>query len=374
MEKKRTTKACCVFNYAPHYRRAIYQAMARELCCDFFFGDTVFQPIEQFDTTGLKGFKGFIKAKKTPFAGHVWHSGIKRIFNKEYTHYILTGHPKDIVNWLVILYAKFTGKKVYLWSHGLYAPCRGFFKRAYHKLFYASATGLLMYNRHNCRFMEEIGCRKERLHIMHNSLDTALQTEIYNSLSPESIYSDHFGNNHPTVIYIGRIQKIKKIPQLLQAAKILQQQGTPVNVVLVGGGNKQEIEQEIDALQLQGNAWLHGPCYDEATNARLLYNAAVCVSPGNVGLTAIHALTYGTPVVTHNNFTTQMPEAEAITDGVTGSLFSEDNVHDLARKIAHWCDITPAQRSHCRAAARHTIESEWSTGYQINLLKEIITE
>ena len=179
----------------------------------------------------------------------------------------------------------------------------------------------------------------------------------------------------PTLQRYGKNASDPKLCEmLLQAAKILHRQGTPVNVVLVGGGNKQEIEQEIDALQLQGKVWLHGPCYDEGTNARLLYNAAVCASPGNVGLTAIHALTYGTPVVTHNNFATQMPEAEAITDGITGSLFTEDDAHDLARKIAHWCNITPARRSQCRAAARHTIESEWSTGYQINLLKEIIAK
>ena len=36
------------------------------------------------------------------------------------------------------------------------------------------------------------------------------------------------------------------------------------------------------------------------------------VSPGNIGLTAIHSLSYGTPVCSHSNFNNQMPESEAI--------------------------------------------------------------
>ena len=32
-------KICCFFNYPPHYRYAIYNAMDRTLNCDFFFGD-----------------------------------------------------------------------------------------------------------------------------------------------------------------------------------------------------------------------------------------------------------------------------------------------------------------------------------------------
>jgi glycosyltransferase involved in cell wall biosynthesis len=41
----------------------------------------------------------------------------------------------------------------------------------------------------------------------------------------------------------------------------------------------------------------YGESYNERELAPLIALADVCVSPGNVGLTAIHALTYGTPVI-----------------------------------------------------------------------------
>ena len=80
-------KICCVFNYNPLYRFPIYNAMAKEFGCDFFFGDTVFQPLKSFDADKLKGFQGFIKAKRILWNRFVYHSQIKRIFNKAYTHY-----------------------------------------------------------------------------------------------------------------------------------------------------------------------------------------------------------------------------------------------------------------------------------------------
>lgn len=375
MNKKNNEKRkiCCVFNYNPQYRFPIYNKMAEEFDCDFFFGDSVFQPLKQFDATKLKGFKGFLKAKKTKFKGHVWHSNISNIFNKEYTHFILTGSPAYIVNWLIILYAFFTGKKVYLWTHGEKCIIEKFFSRMYLKCFYKSVTGIFMYNKYNCQYMELLGCKKEKLHIIHNSLDTNLQSRLYNTLKPTDIYKKHFGNDNPTIIYIGRIQKVKKIEQILDAMKILDDNGKKINLVIVGANvDNNFIENEIDKNRLTDRVWLYGPCFDENINSELIYNADVCVSPGNIGLTCIHVLSYGTPVITNDNFNTQMPEFEAVIDGGTGTFFKEGNTHDLANKIDIWVSKTEDEKAKCREIARKTIIDSWSVDYQIKLLSQVL--
>ena len=53
----------------------------------------------------------------------------------------------------------------------------------------------------------------------------------------------------------------------------------------------------------------------------------------NVGLTAIHSLSFGTPVLTHNNFDNQMPEVQAINEGENGGFFIENDLEDLIKKI-----------------------------------------
>ena len=75
-----------------------------------------------------------------------------------------------------------------------------------------------------------------------------------------------------------------------------------------------------------------GAVYDEELIASLLWNADLCISPGNVGLTALHSMAYGTPVATHNDFAEQMPEYEAIIEGRTGFFFDRNSVDDLEKE------------------------------------------
>lgn len=64
--------------------------------------------------------------------------------------------------------------------------------------------------------------------------------------------------------------------------------------------------------------------------------SSVTVAPGKVGLTAMHSMVYGVPVVTHGDASDQMPEWEAIIPGKTGSLFQSGNVQSLSDAILKW--------------------------------------
>ena len=362
-------KICCVFNYNSHYREPIYKSMSENFDCDFFFGDNVFTPIKRFDATELKGFRGYLKASR--IGKIIFHSGIRRIFSLKYTHYIITGEDLIFTNWLIILFARLTGRKVYAWAHGVKSDKLKLKTRIAQKMFFLPLSGVFMYNEYFCKYMTKLGCRKEKLHVIHNSLDTELQTGIYNTLQPCDIYRQHFGNDYPTIIYIGRIQKVKKTAMILEAMHELAQQGIRTNLVVVGKNvDDSDFEQKITEYGLEQNVWLYGPCFDEQKNGELIYNADVCVSPGNVGLTSIHSLTYGTPVVTNDNFNTQMPEFEAITEGVTGSFFIENDIKSLAESIKPWLGVPAEKREETRKAARAEIEKNWSVQSQIDVLKK----
>ena len=103
----------------------------------------------------------------------------------------------------------------------------------------------------------------------------------------------------------------------------------------------------------------------------MFYNADVCVSPGNVGLTAIHSLTYGCPVITHNNFPFQGPEFESIIQGKTGDFFQENDVNSLADTIQKWLSQNLHSREAIRQFAYQTIDTKWNLYYQMNILKQV---
>lgn len=340
--------------------------------CDFYFGDTVFQNIERFDANQLAGFKGYLKARKL-FNGKVWHTGIKGLFSNGYTHYLLTGSSSYLVNWLIIVYAWLTRKKVYLWTHGINTTINKRIARFHCRLFYCTADGVFLYGQHAIPYMVSIGCNKENLHVIHNSLNTPFQTELFESGLDSSIYKEHFGNSAPVAIYIGRLQRSKRIAELLYAAEICSLFGHPVNLVIVGPIEDDDSLQELaSSMRIQSSVWFYGGTYNENETSVLLYNADVCVCPGPIGLTSIHALSYGTPVITMNDFESQGPESEAIIEGKTGSFYEKGNTQSLAEHIIRWCFISKNERNAIREKARDTILKEWSVDYQIALMTRVL--
>lgn len=365
-------KICCLFNYNPSYRFPIYYEMSKTFDCDFYFGDNVFEKLKQFDADKLPGFKSYLKAKRIGNS-FIWYSGVRRLLNKEYKSYVLTGSPGLLANWLIILYAKLTGKKIFCWCHGPKSHRKDLMTMLITKPFFKSMDGVLLYNNYNKQFLLPLGIKEDKIHIIHNSLNTSVQTRLFNELKTSSIYINHFQNTNPVAIFIGRIQKRMKVHYLVEAMDYLKREGININVVFVGPFmDGENIEQLVKGKGLESQTWFFGASYEEETTSELLYNADVCVAPGTVGLTAIHSLSYGTPVVTHNNFSHIGPEFESIQDGVTGSFFEEDNIESLANAIKKWIGLPKTQRDLVRLHARKEIEQSWSIAYQIRILKDII--
>ena len=230
----------------------------------------------------------------------------------------------------------------------------------------------MVYGEYAISLMSKEGFDKSKMVCIANSLDYDNQLKIRLNLSPSSIYSTHFSNSYPVLFYIGRVQKSKKLEYIIQAMDILKQKGFPVNLVVVGKDvDGVHLDCEIAKYNLGSHVWLYGPCYDEMRIGEMFYNADVCVSPGNVGLTAIHSLTYGCPVITHNNFPFQGPEFESIIQGKTGDFFQENDVNSLADTILKWLSQNLHSREAIRQFAYQTIDTKWNLYYQMNILKQV---
>ncbi|MCM1109566.1 MAG: glycosyltransferase [Clostridium sp.] len=363
-------KVCCIFNFAPHYRKAIYQLMDRELKCDFYFGDHAETKIQAMDVSALKGFKGNVRNKRL-FSHFYWQRGILRLLNKPYDSFILTGEVYNLSLWVFLLMARLKRKQTFLWSHGWYGK-ENKWRKLLKKAIFRQANGMLLYGEYARKLMIENGFDPQRLFCIANSLDYDNQKIIRNRLTHTGIYRQLFGNDYPTCIYVGRIQPVKRIDLLIRAIALMEQQGLGLcNLLIVGDGeNRKALEAVANEVRINNRVHFYGSCYDETRLAEIFYNATACVSPGNVGLTALHALSFGCPVITHNTFSEQMPEFEVITEHQTGAFFQKDSVEDLARAISQWIREAPDPDS-VQAECFATIDHKWNPYYQIELLKQI---
>jgi len=345
--------------------------MELELDCDFYFGDIDDGLLKKVDFSVFDKHISLLKTVKL-FSNFNWIRGaFKLTFCKRYKTYILTGDPFCLSNWLILIANKILGKKTYLWTHGWYGD-ETRIKQLLKKIFFGLSTGLFLYGDYAKDLMIQNGFRKEKLHVIYNSLNYDSQIVVRNKLRQNFVYQDYFGNDYPVVIFTGRLTSIKKIDQLIETHHILLKQGVFFNVFLLGDGP--EFAYLKNLVDKNGNSsyfWFYGACYDEAEIGNFYYNASVCVSPGNVGLTAIHAMTYGCPVITHNNFPQQMPEFEVIQENITGTFFEKDNVNSLAEVLKKWITIVKDKASIERDCF-NVIDSKYNPNHQIKVFKEFL--
>lgn len=337
--------------------------------CDFIFGKDN-TTVKRMDTSILKNS---IDLPNKRIGGTMWYTQpgvLDKV--KNYDVIINDLGIYCISSWIFTLLSKFRKQKVYIWDHGYYgkeSKIRTWIKRIYFGL----ADGSFIYGDYAIRLMKEKGFNGKKLYSIHNSLDYQSQLELRNKIQKNDIFKKHFGNDYPVLMMIGRLNLRKKLNQLIEAVALLKEKGQIFNVVLVGDGeDRKPMEELVAQLNIQSQVWFYGACYDEATNAELIFNSDMCVVPGDIGLTAIHCMMFGVPVVSHDFFPNQGPEFEVIKEGVTGSFFKQNDINSLANTVSTWFEMHANDREKVRKACYKEIDENWTPEYQINVLKKVI--
>jgi glycosyltransferase involved in cell wall biosynthesis len=272
---------------------------------------------------------------------------------------ILEGGCTILTNWPAIAIARWRRKHVLLYTHGWLHRETGM--RKYLKnTFYRLADGLLLYGNKARQIGLEYGFPLDRLYVAYNSLDDQTISRQHTAVSEarcaafrQSLFGD--ASADPMIVSVGRLTAVKRYPLLIDAVAVLRGRGVPVTVLLVGDGP----ERALLAAQAAACAVplaLPGARYDEAYLGVCLSAAAMTVVPGAAGLSVIHSLSYGTPVVVHNDDDDHMPEHEAVEDGFNGARFRAGDAEDLARAIEHVLHDLPRGPDvarHCRSVVEN---------------------
>ncbi|APU95299.1 glycosyl transferase family 1 [Sphingobacterium sp. B29] len=361
-------KICLIYNFAQHYRLGIFKLLDRGLKMDFYFGDKM-GDIKKLNYGELSGFKGELKNIRI-LSNFYWQSGAVKLFFKDnYQSFLLLGEYYCISTWLILFFSLFSNKKVYLWSHGWYGK-EGRVVSFIKKIFFSMSDAIFLYGEYAKKLMVAEGIKETKLHVIYNSLDYENQIRVRKSLSQNTLYKEHFGNDDPILFFIGRLTKVKKLDMVIDALDLLRKSGQNFNLVIVGNGEEREyLIDKCAKLFLDKRVWFVGELYSEDKIGEYIFNADLCISPGNVGLTAMHSLVYGTPVITHDDFKYQMPEFEAVQNGYTGLFFQKDNLEDLYEKIMYWKTLN-FDRQVVRQRCFQVIDEKYNPQYQYKIFSK----
>ena len=144
------------------------------------------------------------------------------------------------------------------------------------------------------------------------------------------------------------------------------------NLLVIGDGlEKEKLINTCKELGIEQRCWFYGETYSEKEISNLIYNSSLCISPGNIGLTAVHSMNYGTPVFTNDDFANQGPEFESIIPFKTGNFFKKNDVGDMVNKIQEWFNNN-YDRNEVRKQCFQRVDNYYNIDYQLKIINAIM--
>lgn len=344
-------RVAVAYHYLAHYREAVFACLSRndtrhryEIFADRTSNLDTMLTIDparsnSVDPAGTLNWRFIRNIWLTPSI--LWQTGtVKLALKNDHDVLILLGNMQFISTWLAAGLGRLRGKRILMWTHGVLREERGL-RGAIRRNFYRLAHGLLLYGHRARDILISQGFDGRNLYVVYNSLDTAEQLRVLHDLKPEAVRAAKkeagVSESKPFLISIGRMTVDKDLHLLPLALAELNALGRTVDLLFVGDGPARvEIENLAKRLGVQAQVHFTGGVYTEKALCPLIAAADICVCPGAVGLTAMHALIYGTPVITHDQPERQKPEYEAIIPGVTGAYFRRGDAQSLAAAIEAW--------------------------------------
>jgi glycosyltransferase involved in cell wall biosynthesis len=152
---------------------------------------------------------------------------------------------------------------------------------------------------------------------------------------------------------------------------MVQQDPSVLLVVIGDGALKGSLQQLAGELHMSESVRWLGSFYEEDRLAPWFLIARCFVYPGAIGLSLIHALNYGLPVITHDQMRNHMPEIAALKPGVNGLLFRRNDPSDLAAKIRLVCGDRDL-REKLSLGARWAIRDHFNMNHMVGQMVQAI--
>lgn len=186
------------------------------------------------------------------------------------------------------------------------------------------ADALIFYDEQGREDFSRLGLPQDKLFVAHNAIDVAHIRSLASNCTAE----------RKNVLFIGRLISSKKADLLVEGfarARPKLPEGT--RLVIVGDGPERErLASLVQARQISEVVNLVGEVTDDVKLAPLFAESAICVSPGYVGLSAIHSLAYGVPMLIADD-EPHSPEIEAFEPGRNGEYFAANDPDALANRL-----------------------------------------
>lgn len=370
----------------PHYRRHLYETLGADPRIRFL---VLADPVADVPYLSLSAapnrcdFKAATQSLiRLPFGLSLsWQpAAVKAVLRSRPDIVIAQGSPYELTAWMLAVVGRILHIPVLLWTHGLQGDESGL-KWLIRSWLFRLSRGLLLYGDYAKELLISKGFAADRLHVIYNSLDDRRQVAVSEQITSDDCEAFRrslgIGAQERLICFTGRLQPVKRLPWLLHALHRVAQQGRNVHLVLVGDGSERPLlESLVQELKLTKLVHFLGATYDESRLSLVLSASDLAVVPSGAGLSIMHALGYGTPVLLHDKVEEHFPEWEAVREAETGWFYRYDDLSDCVEKIINALfpfPKKPAMAGACRSVINSRYNTTTHAGLFINAIAKHCT-
>ena len=310
----------------PEYRVALFEGLAVrfagkiDLVAAEAIGDDRSYPLRAMPYDYAHPFK-----RVGPF---LWQSGLSLKGLARGDVVVVCGDVHQLSSLWIALCAKLRRIKVVWWGHHKTATSTGLSTKIRLAMAKVLSDVMLTYTESGRRYLMAHGFKAERVFATGNTVD---QEPIKAAIARYDGHDPYKGR--PGLLCCSVLRAKVRLDLAIRA--LADERLSMVVLAVIGEGPmREEYGRVAKETGVEDRLIWVGATHDQEVMAPWFLSAKAFVYPGSVGLSILHAMSYGLPVVVHDNPEHQMPEYEIMVDGKTGLCFKEGDVRSLADKIA----------------------------------------
>ena len=342
-------RVCFITNFITPYRKTFFEKLCANSCHDWL---VLRGKVTQ--ETGRPGYKGSIAVPTKEienierglgsFTLRFQRGALSSARSHNPDTLILLGMAGNVSNWLVMVWARLTGRRVLIWACG-WEPQRAgslslWIKKRLMWAYFGMAHKCLLYSTKGMRYLESTGVRRKNLEICFNGIeiDDMVANEKEVIVEAAALRDRESEPDDFIFLYVGGLLKEKRIELLLDAFSSIQKSAPFARLWIVGDGpDGSFIKAYAENLKLE-RVRFFGRIIEGVDS--FFAAADVFVLPGLGGLAFNQAMYWRTPCIGSEADGT---EDDLVIEGKTGFRFEQGDQESLQTVMLNAIKLPHAQ-------------------------------
>lgn len=371
------SKIAIITNILPQYREDMYKRLIEKygerlhvFCQSEMPGMNIKSVHERF--SGNVSLVKYLSLKKEKLC---WQFiPLLRII-KDYKIIFVYGNPRVVSNVFYSFLFRLMGKKVVIWGQYHTASSGSLLKRIRLK-WWGFFDYVFLYTDKEAEAYKDTN-RAVMVTGMNNGLNQDEIKQVSKGFTTERLIEwrhEHGLDNKRLILSCARLEKKNQFELIIACLPSLIVKYPDLLWCVIGDGDdKRNLQRRAKEAGVTNHIKWLGAVYGQESLAPWFLISECLVHPGAIGLSLMHAMGYGLPVITHDNNDKQMPEVAALDNGFNGLTYIEGNTESLCNSISGFLSDSD-MRAQLSSNALQTVANNYNTETMANKFVSMVNK